>query len=490
MSLRTRLLAISLALVTVGLAVAGWATYLSLQSFLLDRVDQQVDTAALPALQALEHPPPTGPPLHQGSQPRHFLPPGIPVGTVAQLRNAQGQTVTFVARNQEGEPKGALAPPADLPSGRSDATVSGAGDYRFLKVDASALDQGPGGEHVSGTLVVGVPLQDLNSTLTRLVWIELAVGAATLAALAALGFWLVRLGLRPLTRMEETARAIAAGDLSQRIEEADPRTEVGRLGRTLNAMLAHIEGAFAERHAAEQRLRRFVADASHELQTPLTSVRGYAELFRRGMAQRPEDLEEAMGRIESEAVRMSALVDDMLLLARLDEDRALEREPVDLAVLAAEGVRDAKAVEPSRPITLETEGATVVRGDEARLRQVVANLLGNVRRHTPPGAAAHVRVARVGDEAVLEVADAGQGMSAEQTARVFERFFRADPSRARTSGGTGLGLSIVAAIASAHGGRAEVESEPGRGSTFRLVLPLLQALEPAGGPPESAEDHI
>ena len=289
--------------------------------------------------------------------------------------------------------------------------------------------------------------------------------------LVALALWVVRIGLRPLREIEQTAAAIGAGDLSRRVERAEPSTEIGRLGLALNAMLGQIERAFKSREASEARLRRFVADASHELRTPLAAVRAYSELYRRGAATRPADLDRAMSGINRESERMSLLVDDLLLLARLDEGRPLEQEPVDLGEVAGEAVETARTVEPSRPIDLAAEPAVVL-GDRDRLRQVLDNLLANVRAHTPVDGAVHVRVARNGTNAVLEVADSGPGMDEEELERVFERFHRGDPSRSRASGGVGLGLSIVAAVAEAHGGSASAESEPGHGSTFRVTLPL------------------
>jgi two-component system OmpR family sensor kinase len=282
----------------------------------------------------------------------------------------------------------------------------------------------------------------------------------------------VRVGLRPLDGIAATAGAIAAGDLTRRVRPAEPGTEVGRLGLALNAMLGQIEAAFAERRASEARLRRFVADASHELRTPLTSIRGYAELFRRGAAARPEDLATTMRRIEEEAERMGVLVDELLLLARLDQGRPLDRRPVDLAEVAAEAVEQARVIDPGRPLELAASGPVVVLGDRERLHQVAANLLANVRAHTAPGTAARVEVAAADGRAVLQVADQGPGMHPEQAARAFERFYRADPARSRGAGGAGLGLSIVAAIAQAHGGRATVASAPGRGTTVRVALPL------------------
>jgi two-component system OmpR family sensor kinase len=302
--------------------------------------------------------------------------------------------------------------------------------------------------------------------------IELLVTGLVLAALGAIGVWVVSLGLRPLRAIEKTAGAIASGDLSQRVERAEERTEVGRLGLALNAMLSQIETAFKAREASERKLRRFVADASHELRTPLAAVRAYAELFTRGADRRPDDLARAMTGITRESERMSLLVQDLLLLARLDEGRPLEREPVPLDEVVSEAVDTARMVEPARPIELHADDAVVL-GDHDRLRQIVDNLLSNVRAHTPPGTPVRVTVGRVNGDALIEVHDTGPGLSEKSLERVFERFYRADQSRSRASGGVGLGLSIVAAVAQAHGGTVAARSEVGKGATFRIALPLL-----------------
>ena len=470
MSLRARLLVITLAMVAVALSGAGWATHQALRSFLVDRVDGELADARLPAARLAIDP---GGPELAGPGGR-LRPSSLPAGSAVEIRDADGSVVGgFQLLRNAAEPN--LDVPDAISEGYSDVDVPGAGEYRVLAVADGSPEGGglpPGVVPADGSLVIAVPLTDVNDTLGRLLRIELAVGGVTLAALAAVALWLVRLGLRPLERIGTTADAIAAGDLSQRVEEENPRTEIGRLGRTLNGMLARIEESFAERRESERRLRQFVGDASHELQTPLTSVRGYAELFRRGAADRPADLETAMRRIEEEAERMGVLVDDLLLLARLDQGRPLERRRIDLGALVRDLVTDARVVEPDRPIDLAADGPVVVEGDDLRLRQVVGNLLSNARAHTPRGAPVTVRVRAEGDEALVEVDDSGPGLAPEHAERVFERFFRADPSRARASGGSGLGLSIVSAIAEAHGGRAEVDSTPGRGATFRVALPL------------------
>ncbi|HEV8648595.1 MAG TPA: HAMP domain-containing sensor histidine kinase [Actinomycetes bacterium] len=349
-----------------------------------------------------------------------------------------------------------------------------------------------------GTLVVALPLDQEAGTLNRLMLIEILVTVAVLAAAVAVGLWLVRLGLRPLDEISATAATIARGDLTQRVARAEPGSEVGRLGQALNLMLGQIEAAFAERRASEaqlrqseERLRRFVADASHELRTPLAVIRAYAELFRRGADRHPEDLPRLLRRIESEATRMGALVEDLLLLTRLDQRRPLQRRPVDLGAAATEAVEAATAVEPARPLELKlgssggvTDSVEVL-GDPDRLRQVVDNLLANVRAHTPADAPAQVQVWSDAAKgvAIVEVADRGPGLTREQAKRVFERFYRADGSRFRSpshDGGAGLGLSIVAAIAAAHGGRAAVRSAPGEGAVFRVELPLLASAEANG----------
>jgi len=442
------------ALTAIGLAVSGIVTYQQLDHFLLSRVDQELASVS------------ESPGLFFGFGPQGPTSRLLPPGTWAQLRADDGTI--------EGTNPGVLAdqPQPKVPASIPDAQPFSVSDphyrvlvgpeQRFFPINAAPF---------SGRMIVAIPLRDSDDTLHRLLEIELLVAAVVLLALAVLAWWVVQLGLRPLEEMGATAGAIAAGDLSRRVEVADERTEVGRLGLALNSMLGQIEVAFAERTASETRLRRFVADAAHELRTPLTSIRGYAELFRRGASTRPDDLAKTMLRIEEGAARMGVLVDDLLLLARLDQGRPLERAPVDLTRLTAAAVDDLRVIAPGRPVVYESNGAVVVNGDEHRLRQVLANLLENARTHTPPTAPVEVSVAMVGDDALIEVQDHGPGMSPDEAGRAFERFWRADPSRARSSGGAGLGLAIVAAITHAHGGRAEVQTELGAGATFRVWIP-------------------
>lgn len=305
---------------------------------------------------------------------------------------------------------------------------------------------------------------------SRVAGVAIGSGVGAVVVMGVLAAVAIRRGLRPLERIADTASRIGAGELSRRMPEDAPGTEVGAVSAALNRMLAELEAAFAARAAAEQRLRTFVADASHELRTPVATISGYAELYRRGGADHAGDLAKILDRIESEATRMGVLVDELLLLARLDEGRPLEREPVDLAVVAAEAVAAARSRQPERAWSAETNGPAVMAGDRGRLRQVLDNLLTNVERHTPVSASATVRVHATADAVHLDVTDTGPGMPAEQAARVLERFYRADASRSRETGGNGLGLSIVDAVVRAHGGVVTVESEPGIGTTVRVRI--------------------
>jgi two-component system OmpR family sensor kinase len=335
-----------------------------------------------------------------------------------------------------------------------------------------------------GTTVIAVPLQEVARTLDRLLRVEALVIGGVLLALATLSWLLVRVGLRPLERIGQTADAIAAGDLSRRVSPATPRTEVGRLGMALNAMLGRLEQAFAEREASENRLRRFLADASHELRTPLASIRGYAELFRIGAVRDAADNRKAMRRIEAEATRMGVLVEDLLTLARLDEVRDIVREEVDLTRLARDAVADARATDPGRSIELRAEQPATVLGDPHQLRQVLANLLSNAIVHTPEGVPIEVSVTVREREVALEVRDHGPGLPTTDPGSLFERFWRAEKGRERGRAGAGLGLAIVAAIAAAHGGKVGAENADDGGARFIVTLPAHVptriVVEPAG----------
>ncbi|MCD6058187.1 MAG: histidine kinase [Thermomicrobiales bacterium] len=324
-----------------------------------------------------------------------------------------------------------------------------------------------------GTIVVtAAPLSDVEDTIAHVVRAVALAALGTLGLAALVSWWLIRAGLRPVDRMIDTAAAIAGGDLSRRVPDADPRTELGQLGTALNEMLGQIERSTAARVASEERMRRFVADAAHELRTPLTSLQGHAELYRQGALATPEAIARAMSRIESSTGRMARLVEDLLLLARLDQQRTLEREPVDLAALAREAAADFAAVAPDRPFEQQLEDETVVLGDRIRLRQMIDNLLANAWTHTPTATPVRLSVRRRGQDAELVVADEGPGIPPQAQERVFERFWRADPGRTRQRGGTGLGLAIVASIVAAHGGTVALASTPGRGTIFTVRLPL------------------
>jgi two-component system OmpR family sensor kinase len=476
-TLRLRLLLVLVGIVTVGLVAADVAIYTSLGSYLYSQVDQQLTSDVNSVIQA--------PQCQGASYGRFGESPGVipPPGLWAEVRDQSGTLVC-------DEPGYPLSPP-DLPTtlpvstSSSGATllnvkcVGGASvNYRVLVVPVQV-------EGGTGTAVVAIPLNDLHHTLGRLILIEVLTSGAVIVVLGALAWWIVRRGLRPLDQMASTAGAIAAGDLSQRVESTDERTEVGQLGSALNTMLSGIEGAFAARAASEERLRRFLADASHELRTPLTSIRGYAELFDRGARDRPEDLATSMRHIREEASRMSTLVDDLLLLARLDHQRPLVLEHVDLTDIVTAAVDAARVSTPGRAITLEVPGPLPVVGDADRLRQVVDNLLANAVQHTPDGSPVDVRVGTQSATGYLEISDQGPGIPSAEQAHIFEPFHRADPTRARATGGAGLGLTIVSAIAHAHGGTVGVVSDPtsdngSGGATFWVRIPLTGPAPEAG----------
>jgi two-component system, OmpR family, sensor kinase len=479
-SLRARLIAGLVALAAVGLLALGGITYAEQRSFLLDRVDQQTRSAAPAVDHALDRQSGGGSREPEGDRPPGGPGLNLPPGTYGQRRDASGRTLgpgVVLTYGQKAPPAPDL--PARLPTGRF-ATVGSKGDsglrYRVL---ASPNPDGP------GTTVVAVPLKEVDQTLDRLLLVEALVIGGVLLALGILSWFLVRLGLRPLERIGRTAGAIAAGDLSRRVSPATPRTEVGRLGLALNAMLGRLERAFAERHASEERLRRFLADASHELRTPLASIRGYAELFRTGAARNPADAERAMRRIEDEAARMGVLVEDLLTLARLEEARDEVRREVDLAAIARDAVDDARVIAPDRGIEVDGPPAAAVLGDPHQLRQVVGNLMRNALVHTPAGTAVEVSVRRAGDEVELEVRDHGPGLPAGGAESIFGRFWRAEPGRGRGRGGAGLGLAIVAGIVEAHGGRVRAADAPGGGASFVVRLPALAAPPAAGLTPAS-----
>jgi two-component system OmpR family sensor kinase len=340
-------------------------------------------------------------------------------------------------------------------------------------------------------LVLGLPVTATDATLTHLVEVEVLVTAGALLLAVVAGWWLVHIGLRPLIEVERAAEDVAGGELGRRVPIGNPATEVGRLARVLNSMLGRIEDAFsardrteAELRDSEARMRRFLADASHELRTPLTAVAAYAELFEAGADERPEDLARVLAGIRRETGRMGDLVADLLLLARLDEARPLSLKPTELVLAAAHAVETAGAVEPGWPVTLIASRPIEVEADEVRMRQVMDNLLANVRAHTPRGTETVLTISEQGGDAVIEVADNGPGLSDEQLDRVFDRFYRGDSSRSRESGGSGLGLSIVRAILLKHGGTVGVAHGPNGGAVFSVRLPVISEVASPGRPAE------
>jgi two-component system, OmpR family, sensor kinase len=475
MSLRARLLTGVLVMTAVGLLAAGGGTYLALRSFLLDRVDQQLMAARASV----------GRGLRQSSTKTidtTTLDRVAPPIAFVEVRDAAGRVVAVHVPSSLGgsspaprlpaalhpPPASRVGVPSRAPALQFDTgAVSGGGRYRVLVSSLPA----PG-----GVLVVAVSLDDVNATLRRLLHVELLIAVGLLVLLALATFWLLRRGLRPLERISEVAGGIAQGDLDVRVSPAEDRSEIGRLGLALNGMLERLEDAFARRDRSEEQLRRFVSSASHELRTPLTSVRGYAALLRRGGKDDPAVLETSISRIESEATRMGGLIDDLLLLARLDEQRPLVRASTDLALIAREAAGDARARDPGRPVTVNADRPVRVIGDQRRLRQIVDNLLENASVHTPAGMPVTIDVGVRDDMAVLAVTDTGRGIDPEQAPHVFERFYRGTPpgsgDTAPRTEGSGLGLAIVRTIAEAHGGSATVSSRPGEGARFEITLPL------------------
>ncbi|MFB7594536.1 sensor histidine kinase [Streptomyces sp. NPDC056160] len=493
-SLRTRLLCLSVALVTVGLVATGVVVSTALHGYLQDRVD---DRLALTAQIAARLSPPPGDESTRAARPSSLL---------------GDTTLTFV--DDHGATRRAFdsstAPPGggpDLPvldhravlahEGRPFTVPARDGDRVWRVVALAQPAQGLAGEGATapGSVVVASSMDEVDRTVAKTRTLSLTAGLVLVAVLTVAGWFAVRSGLRPLTRIEETTTRIAGGDFSHRVPElAGARTEVGRLTACLNQMLAQIDTAFRARADAESRMRRFFADASHELRTPLVGIKGYTDLYRMGALPARRDIDQTMSRIAEESERLTRLVEDMLLLARLDEDSLrhpadshgnpafpLDLAPMDLRTLAADALHDVRALDSTRPVTLtgpaggKPATAPAV-ADEARLRQVVTNLVGNAVAHTPAGTPVRIGVGTTDADAVLEVADQGPGLTPAERARVFDRFYRADGSRTRaTGGGSGLGLAIAHGLVAAHGGRVDLHTAPGEGCTFRVLLPLPQA---------------
>lgn len=455
MSIKLRLIVILSLVIALAFAVTGVVTVTVARDQMIARVDQSLLAS-----------PSVAPHERDENQPNPF-------------ESARRETATLVLNPdgsiRQAEPAGYADAPDPLPDlSLEDVTAhvneifttgAATGADRDYRVLVRTLN--------GGYLIQAAPLDDVEATVESLITIVTVAGIVVVIIVIVVVWFSIRRGLRPIDDMIGTAALIAGGDLSHRVEHATETTEVGRLGRALNTMLGRIESSFSEKERSERRLRQFVADASHELRTPLTSIRGYAELFRSGAAADPATLERVMLRIESESTRMSALVEDLLLLARLDQGRPLAHEPVDLVAIAGEVVEDARVIEPDRSITFDHPDDALTLGDADRLRQVVVNLITNARVHTDPDTPIHVAVRTTERAVEVSVADEGPGMTPEDAARVFDRFYRVDVSRARSRGGSGLGLSIVASIVEAHGGQVRLESAVGRGTTVTLTLARL-----------------
>ena len=505
--LRVKMITALLALVAVALAIISVASLTVFRNYQIDRANQ--DLAALYQHEAM---------VIQSGHAQFTVSPSGPY-LVAIIRSG---TSLAQAAQGPGMPPGTSLP--DVPTAKSwfksigDRmvnlnAVSGSDNWRVIarQFKATVPNFSTGQfQTVNATLIVGVDLGDINGAVSQLAGIDLIVSLIIIVGLAIVGVAIVRASLRPLVDIERTAQAIAAGDLSRRVPDQDPITEVGRLGRSLNTMLSQIESSFhaqarseAAARRSEERMRQFVADASHELRTPLTAMRGYAEYYRQrgGMHDTPADpgqpghgqpghelgsnaqlnradMDRIMQRVEQESARMGVLVEDMLLLARLDQQRPIEHRPVDLLTLAADAVQDARIIAPDRDISLDvgSGAAFLILGDEVRLRQVIGNLMNNALTHTPEGTPVAVRLLpgprQPVPSVVLEVADQGPGLRQDQAEHVFERFYRADQARTRKAGGTGLGLAIVAALVAVHDGTVALKTAPGQGATFRITLPL------------------
>jgi len=471
-----------LVLVAIGMTALGAVTYAEQRSFLQSRTDQQARAAEPYMSQLLDSKGfrPQGPALFggagqdggpHGDDRRLHAPPGFnpPPGTYGQRRGANGVVLGSQTFNY-GQTGGATPNlPATVPIGRLFTVGSTGGRGVSYRVYAQRDPDD------SGVTIVAVPLAEMQSTLNRLLLVEGLVIGGVLLALGLTALFVVRLGLRPLSRIEVTAGQIAAGDLSRRVSPATQKTEVGRLGLALNEMLDRLEQAFSARLESEERLRRFLADASHELRTPLASIRGYAELFRMGATRDAEGTANAMRRIEEESARMGVLVEDLLTLARLDEEPDRETSPVDLSALARDAVDDARARAPERDIDLQADGPAIVAGDASQLRQVLTNLLGNALLHTPPGTPVEVAVSAGPQEIALTVRDHGPGIPEQAREHLFERFWRQEGGRERGRAGAGLGLAIVHGMVHAHHGRIAVSETAGGGAEFVVRLPAAHS---------------
>lgn len=482
-TLRRRLTVTMAGLLVVAAALIGVVSVVSLRAFLVDRLDQQITNAVVRSTAAVSNGMEDSRPGHRGDgdddhddRPNDaLLAPGQAAGTLVAIVDPSGQVTAGVLNNRGAVVAVNLQDTNALASVESNSEpetihVKGAGEYRAVSVAAQD----------GSSLVIALPMVEVNAAITQLLIVILIVTGLGVAAAIVVGRALIRYELRPLDRVTDTATRVSElpldkgdVDLGERLseEDTDPRTEVGRVGSAFNNMLVHIGRALTARQASEEKVRRFVADASHELRTPLASIRGYAELTRRSSATLPEDVSHSLNRIESEATRMTDLVEDLLLLARLDEGRELEHHQVDLSRIVVDAVSDAHAAGPDHTWDIDIPEVPVeVLGDQARLHQVVVNLLANARVHTPAGSTVRVVLEETEDSVHIRVIDNGPGIPADQMPDLFERFTRGDASRTRATGSTGLGLAIVHAVVHAHNGTVTVRSEPGN-TEFIVTLP-------------------
>ena len=474
-SLRNRLILATLGLAAIAIAASDFAASNSLRTFLINQADSQLNEVVQTSMLRLDR---AG--IESANQDdvgdENGFRPLRPLGAVP---TTTAVTLLDVSGNIIGQIGGEFANSIDLNEFKKltpekvdslnelPFTISGDDGETDIRAIARSL---PSGE---GTVVISVALDSVDKTVAGLRGIFILISFIVLISIAIVARSLIKLTLKPLNQIEKTAAAIAEGDLSARLPEVNSRTEVGRLTGSLNTMLSRIEESFTIRTESENKLRRFVADASHELRTPLTAIRGFAELHRQGAVVGEEKTKELVSRIEKESIRMSSLVEDLLLLARLDQSRELTFDPVDINHLVKEAVASAQAAGPGYEISVSsTNDEVFVLGDSMRIHQAIANLLANARTHTPVGTKIAVNISQGDLETKISISDNGPGLSEEDQKRVFERFFRADPSRVRVGGeGSGLGLAIVDAVMKAHGGRVEVNSKIGAGATFTIVFP-------------------
>ena len=467
-SLRNRLILASVVLASFAIIASDFAANAALRTYLISQVDDQLINISNTSLNRLDRAGIAPLEADDKNSPFKILEPlrGVPTATSITLLDIDGNLIGQVGGELGGKNFAVTGMKIDEVSQYKNRpfTIDGKDGQPDIRALAQMLPTG------MGSVIVADSLEKVDKTLSQLRFLFLILGLIALIAIAMAARWIIALGLKPLEAVEDTAEAIAAGDLSARLPAAKPDTEVGRLTTSLNTMLSRIEESFTARVESENKLRRFVADASHELRTPLTAIRGFAELHRQGAVVGDDKTKELINRIEKESVRMSSLVEDLLLLARLDQSRELAKEPVDLNTLITEAVASARAAGPNHPIEIKLEASEIfVLGDSQRIHQVIANLLANARAHTPNGTQISITAMQGVSETTIAVSDKGPGLSKADQDRIFERFYRADPSRVRNSGeGSGLGLSIVDAVMKAHGGYVSVKSEVGQGATFTL----------------------